>query len=140
MIMWQDILKGAVANVLIDWTEMGYVNNIRVYEAEGSEKTFENINTTENPIVDKIEVKYSIGIYRENDGIKIKFHSGKARITIEGQVLEKDFEKFNHTATRVDFNLDGVLFIKPSFLAATVIKQLNEDGKLYFDEVWLGLE
>jgi len=145
--MWQDILKGAVANVLIDWTDIKVEGeilmesvHINVFEAEGSKKIWENINTRENPIIEKAEVKYSIGIYRENNGIEIKFHSGTARITIEGQVLEEDFEQFNYSPTGGDFNLDGILFIKPGFLAGTIIKQLNEDGKFYFDDVWLGLE
>jgi hypothetical protein len=145
--MWQDILKGAVANVLIDWTDIKVEGeilmesvHINVFEAEGSKKIWENINTRENPIIEKAEVKYSIGIYRENNGIEIKFHSGTARITIEGQVLEEDFKQFNYSPTGGDFNLDGILFIKPGFLAGTIIKQLNEDGKFYFDDVWLGLE
>ena len=138
--MWQDILKGAVANVLIDWMELDsryYTDTITVYEAEGSKTIFENINTRENPIVEKVEVKYSMGIYKENDGIEIKFHSGTARITIEGQVFEKDFEKFNYGQNTVDYERNDIISIKPSFLGVDMIKQLNEDGKFYFESMWL---
>jgi hypothetical protein len=141
--MWQDILKGAVANVLIDWMELdrrSYIDTISVYEAEGSKKIFENINTRENPIVEKAEVKYSIGIYRENDGIEIKFHSGTARITIEGQVLEQDFENFNYGQNTIDYERNDTISIKPSFLGVDLIKQLNQDGKFYFESMWLEME
>jgi hypothetical protein len=142
--MWQDILKGAVANVTIDWMELDslYYNTMNVYEAEGSKIIRESINTRENPIVEKAEVKYSIGIYRDNDGIAIKFHSGTARITIEGQVLEKDFEEFNYGQNTIDYERNGMIHIKPSFLGGSIIKHLNKDGKFKFARhgMWLEME
>tara|TARA_R110000751_G_C13424204_1_gene440696 strand:+ start:58 stop:480 length:423 start_codon:yes stop_codon:yes gene_type:complete len=140
MIMWQDILKGAVANILIDWVTLSRYENIEIYEEE-DEITISEYSHP-NKMVENVEVKYSIGVYRENDGIKIKFHSGVARVTIEGQVIETEFEEFNIMRNDAVGSVRFVpLVIEPKFLSAEIIKGV--DGEFVFRSnrrIYLGLE
>tara|TARA_R110000765_G_C18444719_1_gene547557 strand:+ start:49 stop:465 length:417 start_codon:yes stop_codon:yes gene_type:complete len=138
--MWQDILKGAVANILIDWVTLSRYENIEIYEEE-DEITISEYSHP-NKMVENVEVKYSIGVYRENDGIKIKFHSGVARVTIEGQVIETEFEEFNIMRNDAVGSVRFVpLVIEPKFLSAEIIKGV--DGEFVFRSnrrIYLGLE
>ena len=122
--MWQSVLKGAVANVLIDWTELKYYGNITI--DDGSTRTIPLPRT----LIDKLEVKYSIGINKELtktdwdedvEGITISFHNAKVRITLEGQTLESDISKTYYNKYDEDS-----LTVKPSYISMTIAKR---DGK-----------
>ena len=130
--MWQDILKGAVANILIDWTELKYYDNILIYEGESAMPL---THTRISKLIDKLEVKYSVGISKELtttgnseevEGIVVSLDNAKTRITIEGQTLETD-------ATLFDISAIGThgsnLSIRPKFVSMIINKN---NGKYEF--------
>ena len=125
MIMWQDILKGAVANILIDWTELKYYGNILISDEEGP-----LTNTRTDKLIDKLEVRYSIGISKELttdgwdaelEGIAISFNHAKVRITIEGQTLESDIVSISYNG-----HDKHILNVRPSYISMAIEKK---DGK-----------
>lgn len=123
--MWQSILKGTVANVLIDWTELKYYGNIEINDDDLPPEL-----RTPDKLIDKLEVRYSIGISKELtttnwqeevEGITISFHNAKVRITIEGQTLESDIVEFYYR----QYDEDS-LTVKPNYISMAIDKN---DGK-----------
>jgi hypothetical protein len=126
--MWQDILKGAVANILIDWTELKYYGNIVINDEHSDNQS--PLGDWETKLIDKLEVRYSIGISKELttdawaaelEGIALSFNHAKVRITIEGQTLESDVVSISYNGYD-----DHTLNVRPSYVTMTIDKK---DGK-----------
>ena len=122
--MWQSVLKGAVANVLVDWTELKYYGNIVIDEIDREILYGMDRDVRNSELIDKLEVKYSIGINKELtktdwdedvEGITISFHNAKVRITIEGQTLESGVVTTGFTK----YDRDSLIVI-PSYVSLDI--------------------